>query len=106
MEIKKLKLTSLNTEEYPDIEVDCMVVDDIKIFTKNLLQRLSQIGERPKTIARKTAKVTARLGKLDEEVDTRPRVERDGRLYAIGETKSRVKVEGSMIVQNPDGEAY
>ncbi len=50
--------------------------------------------------------VTAREGKLGEEVDTRPRVERDGKIYVIGETKSKVKIEGSMIVKNPDGEEY
>ena len=57
-------------------------------------------------VLKKTARVSARLGKIGEEVDTRPRVRRDGKVYVIGETKGKVKVEGSMIVQNPDGEEY
>ena len=50
--------------------------------------------------------VEARKGEIGEEIDTRPRVRYQGNLYAIDETKGKVKVEGSMIVKNPDGEEY
>ena len=105
METKKLKLSSLNPAEYPDVEVECQVVDDMKAFTKAYLKKLDRMGETPKK-AKKTAFVVARQGIVGEEVDTRPRVERDGKIYVIGETKGKVKVEGSMIVKNPDGEEY
>lgn len=104
MEKKTLVLSSLNKEEYPDKEVDCKVVDDMKDYASKLVQEaIANGGVR---VAKKTVKVKARLGKIGEEVDTRPRVERDGKVYVIGETKGKVKVEGSMIVVNPDGEEY
>lgn len=105
MNTKTLKLSSLNPQEYPDIEIDCQVIDDMKAFAQYYTQELAKRGEYPKN-AKKTALVTARLGEIGEEVDTRPRVERDGKIYVIGETKGKVKVEGSMIVKNPDGEEY
>ena len=101
MEKKKLILTSLNKEEYPDKEVECVVVKDMKVYTQYLLENGAKVR-----YAQKTATVSARVGVVGEEVDTRPRVERDGKIYAIGETKGKVKVEGSMIVKNPDGEEY
>lgn len=105
METKKLKLISLNKEEYPDIEIDCQVIDNMKEFAQYYIEQLTNMGEYPKK-AQKTAKVTARPGVIGEKVDTRPRVERDGKIYVIGETKGEVKVEGSMVVTNPDGEQY
>ena len=101
MEKKKLILTSLNKEEYPDKEVECVVVKDMKAYVQYLLENGAKIR-----YAQKTASVSARVGVVGEEVDTRPRVERDGHVYVIGETKGKVKVEGSMIVKNPDGEEY
>ena len=105
MKSKKLKLFSLNPNEYPDIEVNCKVIEDMTDFTKKYLEALKENNEEPKT-AQKTALVTARPAVIGEVVDTRPRVERNGKLYVIGETKAKVKVEGSMIVKNPDGEEY
>ena len=102
MEKKKLTLTSLNKEEYPDKEVECVVVKDMKAYVQRLLVEKGAEVRR----AQKTASVSARVGVVGEEVDTRPRVERDGQVYVIGETKGKVKVEGSMIVKNPDGEEY
>ena len=101
MEKKKLILTSLNKEEYPDKEVECVVVKDMKAYVQYLLENGAKIR-----YAQKTASVSARVGVVGEEVDTRPRVERDGHVYVIGETTGEVKVEGSMIVKNPDGEEY
>lgn len=105
METKILKLYSLNTEEYPNIEIECLVIEDMKAYSQAYLDFLAKNGEYPKT-AKKTSIVTARPGIVGEEIDTRPRVERDGKIYVIGETKGKVKVEGSMIVCNPDGEEY
>lgn len=101
MEKKKLTLTSLNKEEYPDKEVECVVIKDMKAYVQYLLENGAKIR-----YAQKTASVSARVGVIGEEVDTRPRVERDGHVYVIGETTGEVKVEGSMIVKNPDGEEY
>lgn len=105
MKTKTLKLSSLNSQEYPDIDIECQVVEDMKKFADNYIKEAEKLGEYPKN-AQKTALVTAREGKVGEEVDTRPRVERDGKIYVIGETKGKVKFEGSMIVKNPDGEEY
>lgn len=102
---KTLKLISLNPSEYPDREIECLVVDDMKKYTESYLRYLFAKGISPKK-AKKTSFVEARLGKVGESVDTRPRVERDGKIYVIGETTGKVKIEGSMIVKNPDGEEY
>ena len=102
---KKLKLTSLDPSKYPDIEIECHVVEDMKGYAEKLIASQKELGITPKK-ARKTSLVTARIGLVGEEVDTRPRVERDGKVYAMGETKGVVKVAGSMIVKNPDGEEY
>lgn len=74
-------------------------------YTESYLEYLATEGQFPEK-AQKTSLVSARPGIVGEEVDTRPRVERDGRVYVIGETKGKVKVEGSMVVVNPDGEEY
>ncbi|MBO7528132.1 MAG: hypothetical protein J6T74_09645 [Clostridia bacterium] len=105
MEKKVLKLHSLNPQEYPDIEIECIAIEDMRAFTEQYISQLGLKGVYPKS-AQKTASVFARLGIIGEEVDTRPRVERDGKIYVIGETKGKVKIAGSMIVTNPDGEEY
>ena len=105
MATKTLKLSSLNPAEYPDIEVECEVIDDMKAYAEALIEYQKSQGVKVES-AKKTGRVTARLGKIGEEFDTRRRVRRDGKVYVIGETKGKVKVEGSMIVQNPDGEEY
>lgn len=98
---KDLILTSLNRNKYPDKKIECVFVKDIKVYVKFRLENGAKVKR-----AQKTASVKARVGVLGEEVDTRPRVERDGKIYVIGETKGKVKVEGSRIVENPDGEEY
>lgn len=105
MKTKTLKLSSLNPQDYPDMNIECQIVDDMKEFVGYYTEELAKRGEYPKE-ARKTSLVVARPGVVGEEVDTRPRVERDGKIYVIGETKGKVKVEGSMVVKNPDGEEY
>lgn len=48
MNTKKLKLSSLNPQEYPDIEIDCRVIDDMKVFAEYYTQELAKRGEYPK----------------------------------------------------------
>lgn len=102
---KNVILTSEEPNKYADVEVECLVVDDMKEFVTSYVKYKLKAGKKP-IYARKTALVEARLGNIGEEADTRPRVERNGKIYTIGETKGRVKVEGSMIVKNPDKEEY
>lgn len=97
---KNLKLLSLN-KEYPDIEVKFTVIKDIKAYVEEKLKKGAETLR-----AQKTVLVKATRGEVGQEVDTRPHCERDGKSYAFDETKSKVKVEGSMIVHNPDGEDY
>ncbi len=101
MNTKKVKLISLNPEAYPDEEVECRIIDDMESYVKALIQQKQKVQT-----AQKNAVVTARPGKIGEKVDTRPRVERNGKIYVFGETKSEVTIDGSMIVKNPDGEEY
>ena len=101
MKIDTSKLTSLNPEAYPDEEVECRIIDDMESYIKALIQQKQKVQT-----AQKNAVVTARPGKIGEKVDTRPRVERNGKIYVFGETKSEVTIDGSMIVKNPDGEEY
>ena len=102
---RTLKINSLDKDAYPDREVECLVIEDMAEYTAKRIAELKKQGKGLKT-AQKTIPVVARKGVIGEEVDTRPRVEYDGEKYVIGETRARVKVEGSMIVTNPDGEEY
>ena len=105
MSKKVLTMVSLSPEEYPNLEVECEFVDNMRFYVEEYLKYLENKGKFPKQ-AKKTSKVLARVGEVGEEVDTRPRVSRDGKIYVIGETKNTIKVENSMIVKNPDGEEY
>ncbi len=97
---KSLNLISQD-KSYPDIIVGFKVVEDIKAYVQQ------KIAEGAKTFtSKKTVLVKAVEGEVGQEVDTRPRCSRDGKIYAFDETKSVVKVAGSMIVKNPDGENY
>lgn len=103
IETKKLTLFSLNESEYPSLEIECKFVNELKELVLNYVLNKKA---NPVNVAKKIAPVTARLGTIGEKIDTRPRVERDGKIYVIGETMETVKIEGSMIVCNPDGEEY
>ena len=105
MKTIKLKLFSLNKEEYPDTEVDCIVVEDMPTFMKEYVESKVELGVLPK-VAQKTALISARVGHVGEVVDTRVRISKNGKMYVIGETLNKVTVEDSMIVKNPDGEEY
>lgn len=101
MDFKKLTLLSVNKNDYPDLEIKCKIISNISTYVRQLIDNGQKIH-----YAQKTSSVIARAGIMGEEIDTRPRVTRQNKLYVIGETKSKVKVKGSMVVTNPDGEQY
>lgn len=98
-------LYSANPDEYPNLDIQCKVVDDMETYVMNLLAEMEARGQYPET-AKKTATVRAHEGQIGEEVDTRVRTYVDDKEYFLSETKNKVSVEGSMIVTNPDGEEY
>ncbi len=82
------------------VRIGCRFVRQVSFYEEN-----DEYGIQVES-AKKAALISARPGKIGEEIDTRPRVMKDGKVYVTSETKSKVKVEGSMIVKNPDGEEY
>ncbi|MCK9574933.1 MAG: hypothetical protein WC942_10295 [Clostridia bacterium] len=102
---KKIKLLSLDILKYPDIEIQCHIVKDMKVFVEKFLEIQAQKNIFPKII-NDTALIQARLGVVGEEVDTRRRVEKNGNIYIIDEKKENVKIEGSMIVSSLNGQEH
>ena len=103
MATRKVKLYSLNPKEYPDIEMEFKVIEDIAKSINNVAS--------PEIVkAKKVAVVKARKAKEGEIVDTRPRAIVDGKVYTFSETKQVITKEkadkGAIIVTNPDGEEY
>ena len=100
---KKITLYSLNEKEYPNIEIEVEVIEE----TSTQIDKLTEGKPFP---AIKKAVVQAREAKAGEVVDTRPRVEVDGKIYTFSETKRTItekeQQNGAMIVVNPDGEEY
>ena len=100
---KKVTLYSLDEKQYPNIEVEVEIIED----TSKDIEKISEGKPFP---AIKKATVQARPAKAGEVVDTRPRVEVDGKVYTFSETKRTItekeESNGAMIVVNPDGEEY
>ncbi len=100
---KKVTLYSLDEKQYPNIEIEVEVIED----TAKEIEKISEGKSFP---AIKKATIQARPAKTGEVVDTRPRVEVDGKIYILPETTRTVtekeEVAGAMIVVNPDGEEY
>ena len=100
---KKITLYSLDEKKYPNIEIEVEVIED----TSKNIEKISEGKSFP---AIKKATVQAREAKAGEVVDTRPRVEVDGKVYTFSETKRTItekeESNGAMIVVNPDGEEY
>ena len=100
---KTITLYSLNPDEYPNIEKEFEVIDNVK-------EQLDEITTQSPIKAVKVARVQARRVKAGEQVDTRPRVIVDGKEYTFIETKQIVSQEqaqkGAVAVINPDGEEY
>ena len=94
-------LYSLKPDEYDDILCYFEVIG-------NTRDELDKIADSKVIYAKKTAIVQAREAIIGEIIDTRPRVNVNGKLYTFSETKQVVtedKVKnGAIIVKNPDGE--
>lgn len=100
---KKIKLYSLNNKEYPDIEIEVKVIE-------NTSEKIKTMVDNKPFPAIKKATVQARKAKTGEVIDTRPRVEVNGKIYTFSETKRTITPQeeenGAVIVVNPDGEEY
>jgi len=100
---KKVKLYSLDEKKYPNIEIEVEIVGETA-------KEIDKISEGKPFPAIKKAVVQAREAKAGEVVDTRPRVEVEGKVYTFSETKRTItekeEQNGAMIVVNPDGEEY
>ena len=100
---KIVKLYSLNPEDYPNIDVEVEVIENTSENINNMI-----LGEPFPAI--KKAIVQARPAIAGEVVDTRPRVEVDGKIFTFSETKRTISPEeeqaGAIVVINPDGEEY
>ena len=100
---RKITLYSLDVKSYPNIEVEVEVVEDSE-------KNIARMSDGQPFLAIKSAVVQARPARAGEIVDTRPRVEFDGRQYTLSETIKTVTPEqeqaGAMVVTNPDGEEY
>jgi len=100
---KTIKLFSLDEKLYPNIDIEIEIIEDTA-------DKIEDISDKKVFPAIKTATVQARPAVAGEEVDTRPRVEVDGKIYTFSETKKTVteqeQNDGAMIVKNPDGEEY
>ena len=100
---RKVTLYSLNPSEYPNIEVEFDVVE-------NIAQSIDAVANPNVVKAKKVAVVKARRAQAGEVVDTRPRAIVDGKVYVFTETTQKITPEkaekGAIIVTNPDGEEY
>lgn len=104
--IVKKTLHSVNPAEYPDIEVEFEEFE-------SPVDILENATEGPVIHAKKTVPVQARYAHAGEVVDTRPRVNYEGKVYTFSEVQRTVtseinKEDGSrmVIITNPDGEEY
>lgn len=100
-EKKKIKLHPISGQGEV-FEVEVTYVDPTK--------QIDEIADSKIIMAQKTALVQARRAKLGDFVDTRPRVNYQGKTYTYSETQQTIsekQVEsGSVIVTNPNGEEY
>ena len=103
METKKLMLHSLNVSEYSDLEIECLKVENIKEYVEMYLA-YNAIHNKKTGQARISTYVKAHQAKMGEIVDNRPIVERNGKRYIIGNTVTKIKDNGLMVVQNLNGE--
>lgn len=83
---EKVILKSAHPEEYPDLVVECRVIQNDEIGSY-----LDTIPEERKFYAHKTGEVLARQGKVGEEIKTSLKTIVDGREYILSEVKKTVK---------------
>lgn len=100
---KRVKFYSLDSEKYPDIEVEVEIIE-------NTAAQLDEFTDKEVVSAIKYARVDAHPAAAGECVDTRPRVIFEGKTYTFTETKQTISQEkanaGAVVVKNPDGEEY
>lgn len=103
MATKKVTLFSLDPKSYPNVEIEVEIVE-------NTAEQLDEISAPQVEEAIKFATVQAKAAKAGQVVDTRPRVNYQGRVYTFSETTQTITPEkesaGAMVVKNPDGEEY
>ena len=98
-------LFSLAPHIYPNIEIEVELIEDVR-------KVLDDITKPEIITAKKTGRVQARYGKYGEKIDTRPRVEFNGKTYTFSETQKTISIsnleanEKPVVVTNPDGEQY
>ena len=100
-----ITLFSLAPNIYPNIEIEVELIEDIRSAIDNITK--------PEIItAKKTARVQADYGRIGEKVDTRPRVQVDGKTYFLSNYKKTIGLsdidgnEKPVVVTNPDGEQH
>lgn len=103
MATKKVTLFSLNPTSYPNVEIEVEVIE-------NTAAQIDEIAAPQVEDAIKFAIVQAKPAKAGQVVDTRPRVNYQGRVYTFSETTQTITPEkeaaGAMVIKNPDGEEY
>lgn len=103
MATKKVTLFSLDPTSYPNAEVEVEVIE-------NTAAQIDEFASPKVEEAIKFATVQAKPAKAGQVVDTRPRVNYQGRVYTFSETTQTISPEkeaaGAMVVKNPDGEEY
>lgn len=84
---EKVILRSAHPEEYPDLEIECLVIPNDQIG-----EYLDSIrGETEEVVAYKSGSVIARSGVEGEKVDTILKTIVDGKEYILGEESNTVK---------------
>lgn len=92
---QKIILKSVNPIEYPDLEVECKVIENDKIG-----DYLATISDENKFYAHKSSKVTACRGNVGEKVKTVLTTVIDGKEYILHEEENTVKEN---FIEQEDG---
>ena len=84
---EKVVLRSAHPEEYPDLEIECLVIpnEEIGAYLESIR------GEAEEVLAYKSGSVMARMGEEGEKVDTVLTTVIDGKEYILGEESNTVK---------------
>jgi len=86
MKKEKIILKSTHPDEYPDLEVECRVIENNEIASY-----LETIPQERKIVGYKTGEVLARIGIVGEEIHTILKTIVDGKEYILKEEKATVK---------------
>ena len=88
-----ITLYSLAPHIYPNIEIEVELIEDVS-------KVIDDITKPEIIIAIKTAQVQARYGKYGEKIDTRPRIEVNGKTYTFSETKKTISFLNLKVIKN------